>query len=155
EAMIRRLLGEKVKVPPTSVADATPDQLTTPESYLGYARLDRFANQGARFDVESGYRFPAQIPQDYVAYAGRWTVEPSRIVAGANARLRLRFQANDIYLVLAGSGRVHAFVDGTAIRTVAVSGTPRLYTIARFPTITRGLLELRFSRGLAGYAFTF
>jgi cytochrome c biogenesis protein CcdA/thiol-disulfide isomerase/thioredoxin len=155
EAVIRRLLGEKVKAPPTSVADATPDQTTTPESYLGYARLDRFANQAAGFDVESDYRFPAHIPQDFLAYAGRWTVEPSRIVAGRDARLRLRFQANDIYLVLAGSGRVQALVDGRTIATVPVSGTPRLYTIARFPTVTRGLLELRFSRGLEGYAFTF
>jgi cytochrome c biogenesis protein CcdA/thiol-disulfide isomerase/thioredoxin len=155
EAVIRRLLGEKVKAPPTSVADATPDQTTTPESYLGYARLDRFANQAAGFDVESDYRFPAHIPQDFLAYAGRWTVEPSRIVAGRDARLRLRFQANDIYLVLAGSGRAQALVDGRTIATVPVSGTPRLYTIARFPTVTRGLLELRFSRGLEGYAFTF
>jgi cytochrome c biogenesis protein CcdA/thiol-disulfide isomerase/thioredoxin len=155
EAVIRRLLGEKVKAPPTSVADATPAQTTTPESYLGYARLDRFANQAAGFDVESDYRFPAHIPQDFLAYAGRWTVEPSRIVAGRDARLRLRFQANDIYLVLAGSGRVQALVDGRTIATVPVSGTPRLYTIARFPTVTRGLLELRFSRGLEGYAFTF
>jgi len=155
EAMFRRLLGEQANAPLTSVADATPDQITTPESYLGYARLDRFANESARFDVESDYRFPARIQQDFLAYAGRWTVEPARIVAGANARLRLRFRAIDIYLVLAGSGRVQAFVDGRAIRTVAVSGTPRLYTIARFPAITRGLLELRFSRGLEGYAFTF
>jgi cytochrome c biogenesis protein CcdA/thiol-disulfide isomerase/thioredoxin len=155
ESAIRRLLGEKVRVAPTSVEDATPSELTTPESYLGYARLDRFANAGAAFDLEYDYRFPARIRQDYLAYAGRWTVEPSRIVAGTNARLRLRFQAGDIYLVLAGSGRVRTFVDGRAGRTVVVSGTPRLYTIARFPKARRGLLELRFTRGLEGYAFTF
>jgi cytochrome c biogenesis protein CcdA/thiol-disulfide isomerase/thioredoxin len=155
ESAIRRLLGEKVRVAPTSVADATPGEITTPESYLGYARLDRFANGAAAFDLEHDYRFPATLPQDFLAYAGRWTVEPSRIVADTNARLRLRFQARDIYLVLAGSGRVRTFVDGRAGRTVVVSGTPRLYTIARFPKVRRGLLELRFSRGLEGYAFTF
>jgi cytochrome c biogenesis protein CcdA/thiol-disulfide isomerase/thioredoxin len=155
EIAIRRLVGEKVRVAPTSVADATPGEITTPESYLGYARLDRFANGGAAFDLEYDYRFPAHLPQDFLAYAGRWTVEPSRIVADTNARLRLRFQARDIYLVLAGSGRVRTFVDGHEGRTVVVSGTPRLYTIARFPKVRRGLLELRFSRGLEGYAFTF
>ena len=139
----------------TSVADATPNEITTPESYLGYERLDRFASRSAAFDRESDYRFPARIPQDYLAYAGRWTVEPSRIVAGSNARLRLQFQARDVYLVLAGSGQVRAFVDGRPTRTVVVSGTPRLYTIARSPGVTRGLLELRFSPGLEGYAFTF
>ena len=155
ESAIRRLLGENVHTAPTSVADATPGQITTPESYLGYARLDRFANGSAAFDIESDYRFPGRIPQDFLAYGGRWKVESSRIVAGTNARLRLRFQASDIYLVLSGSGQVHALVDGQSAGTVVVSGTPRLYPIARFPELTQGLLELRFSRGLEGYAFTF
>jgi cytochrome c biogenesis protein CcdA/thiol-disulfide isomerase/thioredoxin len=155
EGAIRRLLGEKPHAAPTSVADATPNEITTPESYLGYARLDRFANGAAAFDLEYDYRFPTRLTQDQLAYAGRWTVEPSRIVAGARARLRLRFQARDVYLVLAGSGRVRTFVDGRMGRTVDVSGTPRLYTIARFPKPRRGLLELRFSRALEGYAFTF
>ena len=57
--------------------------------------------------------------------------------------------------MLAGSGQVTALVDGRAVRTVPVSGTPRPYTIARFPKLTRGLLELRFSPGLEAYAFTF
>ena len=41
------------------------------------------------------------------------------------------------------------------LRTVHVSGTPRLYTRRRFPRPTRGLLELRVSPNVAGYAFTF
>jgi cytochrome c biogenesis protein CcdA/thiol-disulfide isomerase/thioredoxin len=155
EGAIRRLLGEKVRASRTSVADRTPGQITTPESYLGYARLDRFANGQPAFDVASEYRFPSRLAPDELAYAGLWTVEPARIVAGTNARLRLRFQANDIFLVLGGSGRVRALVDGRPVRTVSVSGTPRLYTIARFPTLSRGLLELRFSPRVAGYAFTF
>ena len=155
ESAIRRLLGEKALVARTSVADATPSQITTPESYLGYARLDRFANGAATFNMESDYRFPERLARDQLAYAGRWTVETSRIVAGANARLRLRFQASNIYLVLAGSGQVRSFVDGREARTIAVAGTPRLYTIARFPTNKRGLLELHFSPGVEGYAFTF
>ena len=70
-------------------------------------------------------------------------------------RLRLRFQARDVFLVLEGEGDVEVRVDGRPVRTVHVSGLPRLYTLARFPRFTRGLLELRFSPGVAGYAFTF
>jgi cytochrome c biogenesis protein CcdA/thiol-disulfide isomerase/thioredoxin len=154
ERQIRSLLGEKVPTA-TSVADRTPQSLTTPESYLGYERLDRFANGNLAPDVESAYRFPPSLPQDHLAYAGQWRVEPSRIVAGDNARLRLRFQARDVYLVLGGSGHIDVLVDGHPRGAVAVAGTPRLYTVARFPTLTRGLLELRFSRGVEGYAFTF
>ena len=43
ESWIRRLLGEKAKTRRTSVQDRTPGDITTPESYLGYARLDRYA----------------------------------------------------------------------------------------------------------------
>jgi len=155
ETWIRRLLGEKAKVRQTSVTDRTPGDVTTPESYLGYARLDRFAGDRVTFDAEAAYGFAKRLRQDELTYAGRWTVEPERIVAGSKARLRLRFQANDIYLVLAGEGRVQALVDNRRVRTVAVSGTPRLYTIARFPELKRGLLELRFSPGFRAYAFTF
>jgi len=156
ESWIRRLLGEKVKAArPTSVTDATPGDITTPESYLGYARLARFAGP-VTLDREAVYSFPSRpLRQDELAYSGAWAVGPSHIVAGDRARLQLRFQANDIFLVLAGRGQVTALVDGHAVRTVRVSGTPRLYTIARFPRLTSGLLELRFSPGLEAYAFTF
>jgi cytochrome c biogenesis protein CcdA/thiol-disulfide isomerase/thioredoxin len=157
ENVIRHLLGEKTRARRTSVADRTPRDLTTGESYLGYERLVNLANRGQlAFDTEASYRFPSvSLGPDELAYGGSWTVESSRIVAGRDARLRLNFRANEIFLVLAGTGRVEALVNGRPSRTIRVSGTPRLHTIARFPKLTRGLLELRFSQGLEGYAFTF
>ena len=155
ESEIRKLLGEKPSAPRTHVADATPTEATTPESYLGYARLANF-DQLVSYDRSAPYRFPQRpLSQDELAYAGTWTVQPARIVAGANARLRLRFQARDIFLVLGGRGALSVLVDGGPVRTITVSGPPRLYTIARFPRPRRGLLELRFAPGLEGYAFTF
>jgi thiol-disulfide isomerase/thioredoxin len=157
ENVIRRLLGEKLKVGRTSVADQTPSDITTRETYLGYARIENFANRHPiAFDTHADYRFPkGSLGRDQLAYAGEWTVEPSRIVAGQDARLRLNFQANDIFLVLAGSGQVQALVDGRPVKTIRVSGAPRLYTIARYPKLTHGVLELRVDSGLEGYAFTF
>jgi cytochrome c biogenesis protein CcdA/thiol-disulfide isomerase/thioredoxin len=155
EAVIRRLLGEKVRTPRTSVADATPVDLTTPETYLGYARIENLANPLLTFGAPAVYSFPPALQADQVAFAGNWTVEPSRAVAGRDARLRLHFQANDVFLVLAGHGPVEVLADGRRLRTIQVAGTPRLYTIARFRKLTRGLLELRFSRAIEGYAFTF
>jgi len=155
ESWIRRLLGEKVRTRKTTVADRTPGDFTTPESYLGYARLARFAGPVTP-DREGSYMFPERpLGQDEVAYAGRLTVTPEHISAGDDARLRLRFRANDIFLVLAGEGRVRAFVDGKPVKTIVVSGTPRLYTIARFQKLKQGQLELRFSPGIEAYAFTF
>jgi cytochrome c biogenesis protein CcdA/thiol-disulfide isomerase/thioredoxin len=157
ENVIRRLLGEKVKARATVVADQTPGDITTPESYLGYARIANLANGNQlAYDTPSEYSFPERsLAANELAYSGGWKVEPARIVAGRDARLRLHYQANDIFLVLGGHGSVTALVDGRRVRVVQVAGAPRLYTIARFPKLSRGLLELRFSSGLQGYAFTF
>jgi cytochrome c biogenesis protein CcdA/thiol-disulfide isomerase/thioredoxin len=154
ESQIRHLLGEKVKAPRTSVADTTPTDVTTPESYLGYARLANFAGPIA-YDKQALYSFPKRQSRNELAYSGRWTVQSSRIVAGDGARLRLRFQARNVFLVLGGSGHVSVLVAGRRLRTITVSGAPRLYTLARFPRPRAGLLELRFDPGLEGYAFTF
>ncbi|MBA2740975.1 MAG: cytochrome c biogenesis protein DipZ [Actinobacteria bacterium] len=156
ENLIRRLLGEKGKRPRTSVADRTPTDLTTRETYLGYARIENLVNPALSFDTEAEYRFPARaLAQDQISYAGRWTVEAARAVAGRDARLRLGFQANDVFLVLGGEGAVRAFVNGRPAREIRVSGAPRLYTILRYPRLSWGLLELRFDPGVEGYAFTF
>jgi cytochrome c biogenesis protein CcdA/thiol-disulfide isomerase/thioredoxin len=155
ESAIRRLLGEKVAAARTAVPDHTPTDITTRETYLGYARIENLTNPTIAFDATGEYAFPARLGRDQVAFSGRWTIAPSRAVAGKNARLRLAFQANDVFLVLSGTGRVNALVDGAPVRTITISDTPRLYTIARYPRLTQGLLELRFSPGVAGYAFTF
>ena len=156
ERRIRQLLGESVPTKPRSVDEQGSYVARTPESYLGYERLARFANGSAAPDVEWTYELPSEVlPFDVVAYGGRWTVESERIVAGRGARVRLRFRAKDIFLVLEGEGAVGVFVDGRRLRIQKVSGPPRLYTLAQFGRSRRGLLELRFTRGLAGYAFTF
>ena len=156
EARIRALLGETVKQPPTSVHDQVRTGIPTPESYLGYERLARLVNPGVAPDVDHAYSFPQVTqPADSLAYAGHWTVGKERILAGPGARLRLAFGANDIFLVLAGRGRVDVSVDGRARHVLRVSGPPRLYTVDRFARYERGLLELRFSPGVAAYAFTF
>jgi cytochrome c biogenesis protein CcdA/thiol-disulfide isomerase/thioredoxin len=156
DAAIRRLLGEKVRARASVVADATPTEAVTPESYLGYVRIARYAGSKLAFDREATYQFPARaLRQDDLAYAGRWLVGGQRIVAGDDARLRLRFHARHVYLVLGGRGEVQVLVDGAPVRTVQVAGTPRLYTLAGYPRLTNGLLELRVSRGVQAYSFTF
>jgi cytochrome c biogenesis protein CcdA/thiol-disulfide isomerase/thioredoxin len=155
ESWIRMLLGEEASAESAPVADETPQEATTPESYLGYERLDRFVGP-VTVEAEARYSFPTfSLAPDELAYAGRWTVSKQHIVAGENARLRLHFRAHDIFLVLAGEGRVDVFVNGRRMSRTVVSETPGLYNIARFPQFKQGLLELRFSPGLEAYAFTF
>src|SRR5919199_114434 len=152
EHAIRSLLA--VRAQATAVPDTTPTEQTTPESYLGYARLDRYAGSPVVQDREASYRFPRSLQADELAYAGRWRVEGERIVAGRDARLRLRFRARNVFLVLGGRGVVRASVDGAPVATVHVVAD-RLYTLVSGPRLRSGLLELRFSPGVEAYAFTF
>ena len=140
-----------------SVPDKTPSHLRmTPESYLGWLRLDRYA--GAHLDPNkfAEYHFPRSMPPDSLAYAGRWKVDPERIVAGKGAKLRLLFTAQDVYIVLGGHGRLGVYFDGRHEKTIRVSGLSRLYTVLSFPKeVQYQLLELRFTPGIQAYSFTF
>jgi cytochrome c biogenesis protein CcdA/thiol-disulfide isomerase/thioredoxin len=154
---IRQLLaGRRERLPVrTHGVDRTPtDVLQTPESYLGYERLARNGGSDDVPDERHDYRLPARLESDELAFGGTWKVERERAVAGSDARLRLRFQAHAVYLVLGGRGTVRVLVDGRERRPVRVAGD-RLYTLVRQPAGGEHLLELRLTPGLAAYAFTF
>jgi hypothetical protein len=105
-------------------------------------------------DREAEYKLPASLPESSFAFGGRWRVERERLVAaGKGATLRLRFRASKVHLVLGGRGRVDAEL-GRRMRTVRVT-RDRLYTLIALPRVRDGLLTLRFTPGVAAYAFTF
>jgi cytochrome c biogenesis protein CcdA/thiol-disulfide isomerase/thioredoxin len=153
EGAIRTLLGI-TKGGETRVADTTPRDLTTPESYLGYRRLERYAGSPIVRDRAAAYRLPKALPQNELAYGGTWNVGAERIVAGPGATLRLHFHAVKIYLVLGGRGRVHVAIGGKPQRPVDVDSY-RLYTLRDSDALADSLLTLRFTPGVRAYAFTF
>ena len=57
-------------------------------------------------------------------------------------------------LVLGGTGTVDVLVNGVKTKTVNVDSY-RLYTLRNASKQENALLELRFSAGVAAYAFTF
>jgi len=157
EARIRTLLGENAGMTPVAnrLSDNTPNGPLTPETYLGYQRLARFAQRSIEPDTFAEYRFPkGDLQQSELAYDGRWKVTGEEIVAGLGARLRLSFTARKVFLVLGGKGNVRVLLDGKERRVVRVNGS-RLYTLLSLPELREGLLELRFDPGVRGYAFTF
>jgi cytochrome c biogenesis protein CcdA/thiol-disulfide isomerase/thioredoxin len=152
EVAIRTLLGAVGDM--TRVADSTPNFRTTPESYLGYNRLDRYAGSKIVPNRLAHYTFPTRLELNELAYAGTWRVQGERIVAGPDARLRLHFHADNVYLVLGGRGRVEVSIAGKAAPAVTVDAY-RLYTLRSSTTPADALLELRFTPGVEAYAFTF
>jgi thiol-disulfide isomerase/thioredoxin len=156
EQLIRKLLGTQVPKRMTQVADETPTGLMSPETYLGVARIDpsRYVGTAPVFGREVPYRFPSDVPQNALAYDGRWRLLAQQAIAGRDARLRFHFHARNVYVVLGGKGTVHVLVDGKRTKTLHVD-EDRLYTAVSGPRTQDAVLELRFSPGVRGYSFTF
>jgi cytochrome c biogenesis protein CcdA/thiol-disulfide isomerase/thioredoxin len=159
ESLIRTLLVDanpKVKLPPrTDVADKTPTQELTPESYLGYKYgLPNFVGTSLSENQPATYKFPGTLPPDTLAFSGTWTVGPEKITSGADARIELAFNADHVYLVLGGTGTIKASVGGHT-QTIDVAGIPRLYTLVASSDVESATLVLDVSPGVDAYDFTF
>jgi cytochrome c biogenesis protein CcdA/thiol-disulfide isomerase/thioredoxin len=159
ESLIRGLLTSAhpgIRLPaPTHVLDTTPRSALTPESYLGYDRLQNFDGTSISPGKAAAYQFPPQLAPDSLALAGTWTVGAEKMTAGADARLELQFTAHDVYLVLGGAGTVGVSVDGGAASTTTVSGIPRLYTLVHGTSLRTATLVLSATAGIDAYDFTF
>jgi cytochrome c biogenesis protein CcdA/thiol-disulfide isomerase/thioredoxin len=159
ESLIRTLLVDanpKVKLPPrTDVADKTPTEELTPESYLGYKYgLPNFVGTSLAENQAATYKFPGTLPPDTLAFSGTWTVGPEKITSGADARIELAFTADHVYLVLGGTGTIKASVGGHT-QTIDVAGIPRLYTLVASSNVESATLVLDVSPGVDAYDFTF
>jgi cytochrome c biogenesis protein CcdA/thiol-disulfide isomerase/thioredoxin len=173
EAAIRRLLAEAGHRPPRELARATAEHpspfVTTPESYLGAARADRFANGPIRAGVHTFTAPAGGVPDDHLALEGTWRVDESSATAVRRARLQVAFGARRAFLVLGPAGsepaRVRVSLDGRPLpnelagRDVrdgsVLVDRQRLYRLVELPRAERHLLTLEFDHGVSGYAFTF
>jgi cytochrome c biogenesis protein CcdA/thiol-disulfide isomerase/thioredoxin len=154
EKAIRSLLGDDLPQASNARDPEFDGLLITPETYLGYRRLARYGGEPIVRSVEREYELPPKVYASEFAFGGRWRVEDERSVAGRDARLRLRYRARDVFLVLTGRGGVDVTVDGRHERRVRLGGD-RLYTLVDRAKAGEHLLELRFDPGVAAYAFTF
>jgi cytochrome c biogenesis protein CcdA/thiol-disulfide isomerase/thioredoxin len=161
ENLIRELLVDAhpgLKLPPrTSLPNLTPTQPTNPESYVGYERIQYLQNTPSPAENQHvTYQFPKSLDEGLFALQGVWTDHAQEATAGKNAELELSYEAQDIYLVLGGTGSVT--VDdgnGTAPTTIQIAGVPRLYTLLHAKSTAVGTLTLKMSPGVQAYDFTF
>ncbi|MGH9071274.1 MAG: cytochrome c biogenesis protein DipZ, partial [Acidimicrobiales bacterium] len=160
EQAIRGLLtagGAKALPGATDVPDLTPTEATTPESYLGYARIANYVGSPLVDNRPDRYSFASRLAANQLSFGGTWTDNAQSALAGSGAAIRLNFSAREVYLVLGGSGSVTVSVDGKLTKTVPVSGVPHLYTLVVAPTgpPESGILTLGVSSGVRAYDFTF
>jgi cytochrome c biogenesis protein CcdA/thiol-disulfide isomerase/thioredoxin len=173
EGAIRSLLREAgaTNLPaPTQVnVTAPPPDSATPESYLGAARAQRFANGAITVGSHDYSSAPQSLSTDQLAYTGRWNIASDAATAGPGAHLYLRFHARRVFIVL-GPPSGHAsnariLLDGRPIPS-STSGqdvhgaivrvdAQRLYTVVSLPSFSEHLLEVDPAPGTQAYSFTF
>jgi cytochrome c biogenesis protein CcdA/thiol-disulfide isomerase/thioredoxin len=171
EQVIRELLaeaGSKVPGKETHVKAIEPSaRVTTPETYLGAARAERFTNAMLSPGLHD-FSAPQSPPENEFAYRGKWRIAFDSATAASGASLDLNFGARRVYLVLGSPGQsreVRVLLDGHPISaadagadvrdgTVTVTGH-RLYRLVDLPQVGEHVLSLKPEAGVEGYAFTF
>jgi cytochrome c biogenesis protein CcdA/thiol-disulfide isomerase/thioredoxin len=160
EQLIRQLLQaahpDRVLPPPTDIPNLTPTGEMSPETYVGYQQaqyLDPASDVVP--NTPSVYHFPSSLPLGALGLAGTWTDNAQEATAGPGAQMELGFLAKDVYLVIGGSGTLTVSENGHHLRTITISGIPRLYTLYQASSQTSGVLQLRASPGVQAYDFTF
>ena len=140
----------------TNVANKTPtsDQLT-PESYVGYEQINNDVGTPIVKDASAVYHAPSTIPSNSLAFNGTWTEHSQEATAGSGAMLDLHFTADDVYLVMGGTGTVNVAENGHHLTTLNVHGIPSLYTLVSGSELQTGQLTLTMSPGVQAYDFTF
>ncbi|HWL64355.1 MAG TPA: cytochrome c biogenesis protein DipZ [Actinomycetota bacterium] len=155
ENEIRHLLS----LPETAEVEEEEPSFTprTPETYLGYARADRFASAGGLVpDEEARYEAPAELPTDWWAYSGTWTVTGQAAVAGPDASIALHFRAREVHMVAGPTGSSSGTI---TVRTAGEERTieadeHRLYTL-RTVGYEDAVMDIEVSEGVEVYSFTF
>lgn len=183
EAVIRDLLREAgatvgedkalVKAAGQEVA-ADWTNISTPETYLGFALSVSFASPGGLVrDRAHLYRPPASLRLNQWALAGDWTVRSDAAVLNLpGGRLQNRFHARDLHLVMGtstpGTGvRFRVLVDGKPAGDAhgldvdrdgyGVVDGPRMYTLVRQTgRVAERQIDIEFlGAGVDVFAFTF
>jgi hypothetical protein len=144
---------------PVDVPDRTPSKLLTTETYLGYTRFAVTRYVGAPTapvkNAAAEYHVASTVPDGDVSFGGSWDQQQWDMVAGQDSVIELSFTADDVYLVLGGTGEVGVSEGGRRVTTVHVSGVPDLYTMYAPGHYGSGLLTLDVSPGVQAYDFTF
>ena len=87
-------------------AAADWDNLKSPETYVGYDRLQNFASRGGPdADRRRVYATPARLALNQWGLVGEWTIGKQATVLGSlSGRIVHRFHARDLHLVMARRG---------------------------------------------------
>jgi cytochrome c biogenesis protein CcdA/thiol-disulfide isomerase/thioredoxin len=159
EKLIRQLLAEArpgVQLPrPVDAADTTPESGLTPETYFGVGKMVNYRGGGVYDEGRATFSYPSTMPADSFALSGPWSLDYQGATAESdNSGIRLNYRAKDVYIVVGGTGALTVIRNGTS-RMLPISGPPTSHRILADDKVASGSLEVRPSRGLQIYSFTY
>jgi cytochrome c biogenesis protein CcdA/thiol-disulfide isomerase/thioredoxin len=157
-------LGQAAKVS----AQAPSASETTPETYLGAEKAERFEGGGPSSGLHDYGAVGVPPKPEHLRYQGSWRVSADSAQAAGNASLELNFVARRVFLVAGSSGGtiparmlldgrpITARDSGGDVRAAATSiGFQRLYRLVELPRVERHVLTVQAPPGVAVYSFTF
>jgi thiol-disulfide isomerase/thioredoxin len=148
--------------------------LKSPETYVGYERIENFTSpDAARFDQRRAYRAATRLSLNQWSLTGEWTIgKQATVLYSPNGRIAYRFHARDVHFVMGPPrqgtsipfrvsidrrppGSAHGLdVDENGNGTVV---EPRLYQLIRqrTPIVDREIEIEFFDTGVETFSFTF
>lgn len=166
---IRFLLGLKQSNEPSKNEDGGISG-QTPETYLGYARMENFYSpERIKKESESQYSYPKALPKHGWALQGTWVVSDEKVIATkANAAIKINFYAGKVFAVM-GSRNLPAEVKvllngkqiGINLNKTSINNAVKvthhgLYLLIEQKQPAQGILEvIATTPGLEVYTFTF
>ena len=159
EDLIRQLLTDAnpdVELPaPTESIDTTPASGQTPETYLGVGKMVNYGGTDVYDEGTATFNYPANLADDSFAYRGMWKLDYQGATAESDSStIALKYNAKNVYIVAGGEGTVTVTRNGETT-TVPISGPPTSHQIVEGDEVARGELEVRLSKGLQAFSFTY
>jgi len=159
ERLIRQLLTEANSSaqlpPPVDAEDTTPQQGTTPETYLSVGKVVNYGGTGTYDEGSFNFSYPQRLRDDSFALSGDWALDYQGATArGATSGIALNYHAKDVYIVAGGNGTLTVTRDGVRT-TVPISGPPTLHQIVDDSNVNRGRLDVAVPAGMQVFSFTY
>jgi len=140
---------------PVDAPDTTPRLNLTPETYFGVGKVVNYAGTGVYDEGQRNFTFPSTLPNDSFALQGPWTLDYQGATADSDdSSIELNYHAKNVYVVVGGTGSLTVTRDGKTT-TVPVSGPPTSRQIVGANEVARGSLNVRSSKGLQVFSFTY
>jgi hypothetical protein len=163
--------GKSLEVVKNGMADETPKQKLSPETYLGAGRMQYLYPNGSASEGKQEFSLQKNIPQNSFSFGGEWEIEKENSTSVKDSVIEYNFSANKAFLVLSSidgrEGKVKVYLDGKLVNSEnqgkdVVSGEvivnrDMLYNLIDLKGKAGDhLLRLEFETpGIKAFAFTF